>query len=106
VFLEERVAQNRVRDHAGVRHSGCLHQKPVVALPRIREQMQQAKEFLTGRAAGAALHSFHRPQVGAQHEMVVNRDFAQLIFDHRHPLAIHRCEQMVHQGRLSRTQKA
>ncbi|MNX84505.1 hypothetical protein D3C86_1163060 [compost metagenome] len=100
------VDEEGLGDRAGVRHTRRLDDDVVELVLALHEVAEDPDEVTTHGAADAAVIHLEDLFFGADHKLLVDAYFTELVFDHSDALTVLSGEDMVQKGGFSRPEKA
>ena len=106
LMLEIVVEEEGLCDRTGVGHARGLDDDVVEAVAALQQLAQDAQQVAAHRAADAAVVGLEDLLLGADDELVVDPDLAELVLDDGDALAVLLGEDAVEQGRLARPEEA
>ena len=106
LMLEVVVEEEGLRDRTGVGHARGLDDDVVEAVAALEQLAEDAQQVAAHRAADAAVVGLEDLLLGADDELVVDADLAELVLDDGDALAVLLREDAVEEGRLARPEEA
>ena len=99
--LEIVIEEEGLRDRPGIGHAGGFDDDVVETVAALEQLTEDAQQIAAHRAADAAVVGLEDLLFGADHELVIDTDLAELVLDDGDTLAVLLREDAVEEGRLS-----
>ena len=106
LVLQLVVEEERLRHRARIGHAGGLDEDVVELVAPLHELAEDADQVAAHRAADAAVVGLEQLLFGADHQLVVDADFAEFVLDDRDALAVFLGEDAVQQRGFSGAKEA
>ena len=99
--LEIVIEEEGLRDRPGIGHTGGLDDDVVETVAALEQLTEDAQQVAAHRAADATVVGLEDLLFGADHELVIDTDLAELVLDDGDAFAVLLREDAVEEGRLS-----